>query len=286
MTKEKIIGSKEERLERIGGSEFGAILGVNPYSKRIDLVLEKAGIIASTFEGNEATRRGERLEDTVIEMFEKDSGITVGNRQDEFIREKTKDCLELRCHVDGITSDDSVFEAKTTDVKSKTWANGIPEGYQAQLEFNCYLSKKSQAYIAVAFCDGDTIKDFKWFLYKPKMKESEILQHCMAFTSDIEYFKNSFDVINNGQIIQSKFDDSLIEELSVLNEKISKIKAQAKEFEDKKKIIEDKIKKEIGKNLGFETDLFKVTMGNRITSPSKEYKISRTTIKIEYKKGE
>ena len=283
MTKEEIIGNKEERLKRIGGSEFGTIMEVNPYGKRIDLVLEKAGVIASTFEGNAATRRGEFLEDEVIAMFEDETGMSVTDEQAEFIREKTQDCLELRCHVDGIINNGSaVFEAKTTDIKAKTWKDGIPEGYKAQLEFNCYLAKKKKAYIAVGICNGEEIVDFKWFPYTPIMTEEEILKYCIDFTRDVEYYK-SLGEINNGKIIKSKLDDSLIEELNSLNEKISQIKAQAKEFEDKKKKIEDKIKKEIGNNLGIETDLFKITIGNRVTSPITEYKVSRSGIKIEYK---
>lgn len=282
MTKERIIGTKEERLQRIGGSEFGTIMEVNPYSKRIDLVLEKAGIIASTFEGNAATRRGEFLEDEVIARFEDETGLEVTNQQDEFIKKATPYCLELRCHVDGLTSDDAVFEAKTTDIKSKTWQNGIPEGYKSQLEFNMYLSKKKKSYIAVAFCNGDEIVDFKWFKYERQMKEDEILAYCYKFTEDVEYYKQ-FKPINNGKIIQSNLDDSLIEELNQLNEKIAKIKAEIKPLEDKKKKIEDKLKKEIGTNLGIETELFRITMGNKVTSPSQDYKFCRSGLKIEYK---
>ena len=94
----------------------------------------------------------------------------------------------------------------------------------------------------------------------------------------------SVGVVNNGKIIKSNFDNSLIEQLEILNEKISEIKLEAKVYEDKKKIIEAKIKEVIGQNNGFETDLYKVTIGNRITSPSEEYKISRSGIKIEYKR--
>lgn len=282
MTKEELIGSKEERLKRIGGSEFGTIMGVNPYGKRIDLVLEKAGVIASTFEGNAATRRGEFLEDEVIARFEDETGLEVTNQQDEFIREETPACLELRCHVDGLTSDDAVFEAKTTDIRSKTWKDGIPEGYKSQLEFNCYLAKKKKAYIAVGICEGEEIVDFKWFSYEPIMTEDDILDYCYRFTEDVEYYKK-LGTINNGQIVKSDLDDSLIEELNSLNEKISEIKEQAKKYEDKKKKIEEQIKKEIGKNMGIETELFKITMSNRITAPSEDYKVCRSGIKIEYK---
>lgn len=284
MTKEELIGSKEERLKRIGGSEFGTIMGVNPYGKRIDLVLEKAGIIASTFEGNAATRRGEFLEDEVIARFEDETGLEITNQQDEFIREETAACLELRCHVDGLTSDDAVFEAKTTDIKAKTWKDGIPDGYKAQLEFNCYLAKKKKAYIAVGICEGEEIVDFKWFPYEPVMTEDEILDCCYRFTEDVRYYKR-FKTINNGKIIQSNLSDSLIEELNKINEDISKIKEQLKPYEDKKMKIENQLKKEIGTNLGIETELFRITMGNRITSPSQDYKFCRSGLKIEYKEN-
>lgn len=282
MTKSNVIGTKEERLNRIGGSEFGTIMEVNPYGKRIDLVLEKAGIIASTFEGNAATRRGEFLENEVIARFEDETNLKVTNEQAEFIKKATPLCLELRCHVDGITSDDAVFEAKTTDIKAKTWKDGIPEGYKAQLEFNCYLAKKKKAYIAVGVCDGEEIISFKWFEYTPIMTEKEILEYCYRFTADVEHYKQ-FKTINNGKIIQSQLDDSLIEELNKVNEDIAKIKEQLKPYEDKKKKIEDQLKKEIGVNLGIETELFRITMGNRITSPSQDYKFCRSGLKIEYK---
>ena len=114
------------------------------------------------------------------------------------------------------------------------------------------------------------------------MTEEEILDYCFKFTEDVEYYKQ-FKPINNGKIIQSNLEDSLIEELNELNEKIAKIKAEAKPLEDKKKKIEEKLKNEIGQNLGIETELFRITMGNRVTSPSQDYKFCRSGLKIEYK---
>lgn len=277
------IGTKEQRLGRIGGSEFATVLDINPYKKRIELVLEKAGVIADTFEGNEATRRGQVLENDIIAKFEDETGLKISDEQKEcrYTPISIK-MLPLICHLDGVTSDGAVFEAKTTDINSKTWKNGIPEYYKAQLDFNCRLAYLEKAYIAVGFCKGVEIVDLQYFKYTPKLRLDEIVQACLDFSNDIEKFKN-FGVINNGKVIKSDFDDNLIEELETLNEKISEIKAQAKVYEDRKKYIEDKIKKTIGQNNGFETDLFKVTLGQRITSPVTDYRISRSGIKIEYK---
>lgn len=282
MTKSELIGTKEQRLTRIGGSEFATILDINPYKKRIELVLEKAGVIVNTFEGNEATRRGQFLENDIIAMFEEATGLKVNDEQKEFTI-SPNDCLPLVCHVDGITSNNAVFEAKTTDINSKTWKDGIPEHYKAQLDFNCNLSGRSRAYIAVGYCKDNEIVKFEHYIYTVDRTMKEIVTECNEFTKEVEKFKTK-RVVNNGRIVKSCFDDSLIDELEKLNSKIAEIKLQAKVYEENKKIIEEKIKKEIGNNSAIETNLYKITLGNRIIAPSFEYKISRSGIKIEYLK--
>lgn len=281
MTKEEIIGTKEQRQARIGGSEFATVLGINPYKKRIELVLEKAGVIADMFEGNEATRRGEFLENDIIAMFEDETGLKVTDEQKEFTLEPNE-CLPLVCHVDGLTSDGAIFEAKTTDIKSKTWQNGIPEYYKAQLDFNCMLADTSKAYIAVGYCDGNEIVKFEYHFYIRFMEKEKIIDECQCFSRMVNNYKDK-EVINNGKTIKTDIDSSLIEKLEQLNEKIAYMKKEIKPFEDEKKIIEDKLKKLIGVNNGIENDLYKITMSNRITTPTFEYKISRSGLKIERK---
>lgn len=272
----------ENRISYIGGSDFSTVLDINPFRKRIELVLEKAGVIVNNFEGNEATRRGELLEDIVIEMFEEKTGLKVTDKQAEF-EMKIEDCIDLKCHLDGITSDNAVFEAKTTDVKSKTWKDGIPLYYKAQLEFNCKLSKKEKAYIAVAFCDENEIVKFEHFEYIPTISDEEFETTCKIFTKDVEKYK-SFGIVNNGILVKEKEDlNKLIEDLEEIDAKISNIKKEIKPLEEEKKKIESILKSKIGNNLGIETNLYKVTMSNRITSPVLDYKISRSGLKIEYK---
>ena len=281
MSKEEIIGTREQRKKRIGGSEFAIVLGTNPYKKKIELVLEKAGVIADDFKGNEATKRGERLENDIIAMFEDETGLSVKNEQKEFILEPTN-CLPLVCHVDGITSDNAVFEAKTTDIKSKTWKDGIPEYYKAQLDFNCMLAGLDKAYIAVGYCDKENIVKFESYEYKPCLDKGDIVGACQEFTKEIEKYK-SIGVINNGKILGTEIDNNLIEELDKLKEKISKMKADIKPFEDRIKEIETQFKIQIGENSGIENEFYKISLGNRIVSPTYEYKILRSGLKIEYK---
>lgn len=283
MSKEEIIGNSEIRQKRIGGSEYSSVLDINPYKPKIELVLEKAGVIVNTFTGNDATRRGEALENDIIAMFEDATGLTVKDEQKEFKHQPAL-CLELVCHVDGITSDNAVFEAKTTDIKSKTWNDGIPEYYKAQLDFNCVLAGLDKAYIAVGYCKDDDIVKFEYHEYKPQKELNDIITDCQDFTQDVNAYMQK-GVVNNGIILQTKIDSDLIEELQELKEKIADIKKGLKPYEDRAKIIESQLKEKIGVNAGIEDDLYRITMGNRITAPCYSYKVTRSVLKIERKEG-
>ena len=66
----------EQRKGTIGGSEIGAILGMNPYKSAVSLWGEKTGKIPP-FEGNMRTTIGSYLEGCVADLFSKETGIQV-----------------------------------------------------------------------------------------------------------------------------------------------------------------------------------------------------------------
>ncbi len=72
--------SKEEWLELrksgIGGSDAGAIVGLNPYSSQYTVYHEKLSLV-EPFEGNDKTRLGTDLEDYVAKRFEEETGKKV-----------------------------------------------------------------------------------------------------------------------------------------------------------------------------------------------------------------
>lgn len=283
MTDEAFIGTKEERKARLGGSDFSVILGINPYKKRFEMIAEKAGIIAGTFEGNEFTKRGEELEDTVIKMFEEKTGFQVTDQQKVLYKEVI-DSLPLCGHIDGfIKSENSLLEVKTTDIKSKSWADGIPRYYEAQMTFYCYLLGVTKAYIAVATCKDQEIIDFAYYEYHPTMTEEEILTACREFTKEVKEAKEKYGVVNNGLYVYNSYIDDDISKLEELKERISEIQKSIKPLEDEKKKIEAKLKDLIGVNAGLTTDLYEVSLGNRISAPRSEYEIGRAVIKIKYK---
>jgi len=65
-----------ERAKSIGGSEIGAILGLNPFTSAYKLWAERTGRIPP-FEGNLATKVGTALEDFVARFFTEQTGIPV-----------------------------------------------------------------------------------------------------------------------------------------------------------------------------------------------------------------
>lgn len=66
----------EERKKTVGGSEIGAILGLNPWQSAYSLWAERTGKIPA-FEGNLRTKVGTYLEDLVAKLFEEESGCKV-----------------------------------------------------------------------------------------------------------------------------------------------------------------------------------------------------------------
>ena len=57
------------RLEGIGGSDAGAIVGASRYASQFSLYHEKRGSIQNEFTGNESTRWGNRLERSIAEEY-------------------------------------------------------------------------------------------------------------------------------------------------------------------------------------------------------------------------
>lgn len=66
----------EERKKTVGGSEIGAILGLNPWQSAYSLWAERTGKIPA-FEENLRTKVGTYLEDLVAKLFEEESGYKV-----------------------------------------------------------------------------------------------------------------------------------------------------------------------------------------------------------------
>ena len=148
------------REKRIGGSDIGAIIGVNPYKSIIDVYIDKKE--GSTFKGNNATHWGHMLEGTVIKEF--------ANRHGELIVYQAPYSIVdnfFIANLDGVlkdkeTEDYGVLEIKTTSLwNKKDWEDDvIPQYYYAQVQHYLMLTGYKFAYIAVLI-GGQQYKEFK-----------------------------------------------------------------------------------------------------------------------------
>lgn len=123
---------QEDRTRFIGGSEVGAILGVDPYKTPLQVYEEKVGL-APPFAGNAHTRRGTRLEEVAAEEFAEKHGVKL-HRVNERIVHKKYSFLTAR--VDRrIVGTRRVTEFKVPSLGSfsKIKREGLHEGYIAQL---------------------------------------------------------------------------------------------------------------------------------------------------------
>ena len=235
------------REKRIGGSDIGAILGVNKYKSIIDVYIDKTE--GSKFEGNEATFWGHMHEATITKVFaQKHKEFNVYQAPysviDDFLIANLDAVLKDRS-----TGEHGVLEIKTTNAFNyKDWDGDIvPQYYYAQVQHYLMLTGYKFAYIAVLI-GGNKYKDFKIerseediALIKEKATEfykENILKQIppMPDGSDayMEFLKKKALDVENDEVI----------EFSYLEEKAQKVKDIGKEINSLKK-EQDLLKEQI-----------------------------------------
>lgn len=235
------------REKRIGGSDIGAIIGVNPYKSIVDVYVDKTE--GSNFKGNELTHWGHMLEGTILKEF--------SNKHKELIVYEVPYSVVndfLIANLDGAlkdkeTGDYGVLEIKTTSLwNKKDWEdNVIPQYYYAQVQHYLMLTGYKFAYIAVLI-GGQQYKEFKIERNEEDIelirnKATEFYQENllkkippMPDGSDayMNYLKQKALEIENNEVI----------EFADLEEKAVKIKELSKEINSLKK-EQDLLKEEI-----------------------------------------
>ena len=144
----------EERKKTIGGSEIGAILGMNPWQSAYSLWAERTGRIPG-FEGNMATKVGTFMEEFVAKLFEEESGKKV--QRTNYIYRNT-DYEGLHASPDRLlVSEDAGLEIKTTSAYNSGKFKGVefPQQYYAQAVQYMAVTERRQWYIAVLIGNTD-----------------------------------------------------------------------------------------------------------------------------------
>ena len=127
----------EERKKSLGGSDVGAVLGMNTYSSPYTVWAEKTGKLPP-FEGNEWTRLGNDLEYYVAERFCEASGLKVAKDNSTWRNSKYP---HLHANIDRkVVGMKAGVECKlTSELNAKKYKNGeFPDRFYAQcVEYLC-----------------------------------------------------------------------------------------------------------------------------------------------------
>jgi putative phage-type endonuclease len=164
MVNEIAYNSKEEWLSLrkqlgVGGSDAGAVIGLNPYKSAYALWAEKTGRIPE-FEGNLTTEVGSYLEEFVAKLFERETGKKVRRKNKMLVN---TDYPWAFADVDRlVVGEKALLEIKTTNsfpIMKQARNGEFPEQYYAQVVHYLAVSGLDKAYLAILI----GCRDFKIF---------------------------------------------------------------------------------------------------------------------------
>jgi len=159
-----------ERKNYLGGSDLGAIAGLNPYRTALDVYLDKTSDDIRC-ETSPAMRWGNLLEEAVAEAYSEDTGKMVWKWIQPI---KHKEYPFLAANIDRWVGDrEYVLECKTAGFnKGKEWGevgtDQIPESYLIQCAFYASICDVPKVDIAVLIAG----QDFRIYTYE-RNKELE-----------------------------------------------------------------------------------------------------------------
>lgn len=291
-----------DRYKYVGGSDLPTILGQNlKYGKRpYDLALEKARIVPSTFNGNEYTKYGQKMEPVIRDYINAKYQV---NYVEDTIINKTKN---YRGNTDGIDR-----EADIPILEVKTFGEELDvDYYTAQCQFYmetfdkdaCLLvgyKRPKDFYIGL---DYDLESDDKYFNFE--FDPNNIVEHIIYRDSEvwakieerITAFKNGVGYLteNREDYTEEKFNEifygtdmiQTANKIAILETKLSEMKSIESDY---KKAKDDLYKLFDEKGvISFETDKIKITKVNptsydTISIDSKKLKEENEEIYNKYK---
>ena len=169
MTEEELRKDIENRETYLGGSEMAAVLGQNKYKSKIELYVEKAGLVERkkfTAEQHERMDIGNEIEDFIGTLYCAKTGHKIQKKNSAYIHPTYP---FFKGHVDRlICNEDGILEIKNVGhFAAKDWAkphddfnqphpDGVPKYYYWQVMFYMYLSGKKFANFA-AFFEGNRL---------------------------------------------------------------------------------------------------------------------------------
>ncbi len=238
----------EYRKNGIGGSDAGAVCGVNPYKSPFTVYMEKTADTVQETEDNERMRQGRDLEDYCARRFSEATGLKV--RRTNYLYRHSRHPFMLADLDRVIVGENAGLECKTASAWSADkWKSidTIPESYLLQCQHYMAVMGFDYMYIACLILGSD-------FIYYKILRDETLIHSLITIEKDFweknvcaraipdpdgskaydEALASYFDVKKESVIPLIGFDTDLArrKELMIL---ISKM-------ETEKKIIDQKLK--------------------------------------------
>lgn len=219
---------KTDRNKYIGGSDIPIIMGISPFKKRFDLLLEKAELKENDFEGNAYTEYGNIMEPKIREYVNEyySRNFVEGKHINE----------DIRCHTDG-EDETAILEIKTTsDIHERVDEYKV---YLVQLLFYMMNTNKKEGILAVYKRPEDFNEEFdslKLALYEIKIEDYEKL--CDDIVAAVRQFRDDLAKVKANSLITE--DDLTPKELNDLFKEFIENKESINSLELRnKEIIEE-----------------------------------------------
>lgn len=222
---------QDVRIDRnlyIGGSDIPIIMGISPFKKRFDLLLEKAGLKENDFEGNQYTEYGNILEPKIRDF--------INTKEKLPFYEDKKIVGDIRCHVDGFNQKDTILEIKTTSQVH----NSVNEYkvYLCQLLFYMSVYEAKKGKLSVYHRPEDFNEDFdekRLTTYDINIKDykelvEDILQAVDQFRKDLIKVKENPFITE--EELQPKELIELSNQVAVLENELKAYKEIEKKYND------------------------------------------------------
>jgi len=256
------------RKTGIGGSDAGAICGLNPYSSAIYVYQDKTSKEITEFD-SESMRQGRDLEEYVAQRFMQETGLKVRRSN---VMYRNKDNPWMIADVDRlVVGEDAGLECKTASAyNADKWQNGeIPPHYYLQVMHYMAVTGKRTWYIACVILGVG-------FVYRKITWDDHIINNLISIEKDfwINYVEKRLMPAPDG----SEICDEILNQYFHVAKKESAVELQG--FDEKLKrreevlMLKDKLEKE-QKQIEQEIKLF---MQDNELAYSDSYKISWSNV--------
>ena len=279
------------RKSGIGGSDAGAICGVNPYSSAMKVFRDKTSDVVEELD-NEAVRIGHDLEDYVAQRFMEATGMKV--RKSNFMY-RSKGHPFMIADVDRlVVGEDAGLECKTASVYSADkWEDGnIPLHYVMQCYHYMAVTGKRTWYIAAVILGKEFIyRKLEWdggLIGKlTQMEEDFWVNHVMKGAIPPPDGSKACD-----EVLEQYFHTARKESRIALvgfDEKLKRreeILGFISALQEEQKQIEQEVKLFMGDNESASSECYRVSWGNVDSTrlDTKRIKAERPEIYSDYAK--